>query len=145
MKEILVVVERHIAAPPETIFGYMVDENRWLQWQGTEADIDPTPGGIHRVNLRGDGFASGNYVEIVPFRKVSFTWGFEDPNSPIQPGTTLVEIELIPDEQGTLLRLSHSKIPGGSDSIEEGWNHFLDRLLVVSEGRDPGHDPHRIG
>ena len=56
------VVERHIQAAPETVFGFFADPRRWLQWQGLEAELDPRPGGVFRMNVRGDGWASGRFL-----------------------------------------------------------------------------------
>ena len=57
-------------------------------------------------------------------------------------GSTHLLIELVPTRTGTRLTLTHSGL------VEEaarkhaiGWPHFLVRLAVASEGRDPGKDP----
>jgi uncharacterized protein YndB with AHSA1/START domain len=75
MNEPDLVVERHIAASPATVFSFFADPGRWLRWQGVEAVIEPRPGGAFRMNVRGDGFASGRFVEVVPGRRIVFTWG----------------------------------------------------------------------
>lgn len=128
------VVERHVAAPPEKVFAYFTDSERWLEWQGTEAELELVPGGIWRVNVTGDGFASGRVVEVVENRRVVFTWGWEQ-GPPVPPGSTTVVIDLIPDEAGTLIRLTHKDLP--PDQIEihrHGWEHFVPRLVAAAEG-----------
>jgi hypothetical protein len=48
---------------------------------------------------------------------------------------------LVPEDGGTLLRLTHSKLPPGVETVHaEGWDHFLPRLAVAAAGGDPGHD-----
>jgi uncharacterized protein YndB with AHSA1/START domain len=137
-----VVVERRIAASPATVFSFFADVDRWLRWQGVEADIEPRPGGVFRMNVRGDGFASGTFVYVVPARRLVFTWGWEDESLGVPPGSSVVEIELEPDGDGTLLRLTHSDLPAGAvDVHRHGWDHYSGRLVVAAEGGDPGPDP----
>ena len=139
-----VVAERLVAARPETIFRFFADDRRWLIWQGVDAEIDLRPGGVFRVNVTGDGFASGRFVEVVPNRKLIFTWGWEDPGSPLPPGSSTVEIELIEAPNGTLLRLTHKDLPESEREIHRfGWENYAARLSAVGEGRDPGPDPMR--
>jgi uncharacterized protein YndB with AHSA1/START domain len=139
----LIVVERRIAARPQTVFSFFTDRDRWLSWQGVEAQIDPRPGGIFRMNVRGDGWASGQFVDVDPYDRVVFTWGWEGDDSPVPPGSSTVEVVIYPDGMdGTLLRLTHSGLPlPAIDPHREGWNHYLDRLVVRAAGDDPGPDP----
>lgn len=51
-------------------------------------------------------------------------------------------IDLAPDGDDTVVTLTHSGLPGGSgDEHSKGWAHYLDRLIVVVGGGDPGVDP----
>lgn len=72
-------VEREIRvrARPETVFAYFTDPAKMMEWKGIEAELDPKPGGIYRVNVTGRDIARGEYVEIAPPSKVVFTWGWE--------------------------------------------------------------------
>jgi uncharacterized protein YndB with AHSA1/START domain len=133
-----VIVERRVAAPPERVFAYFTDSAKWTAWQGTEAEIELRPGASWRVNVTGDGFASGQVVDVIPIRRVVFTSGWEQ-NSPVLPGSTTVTIDLVPDGDGTRIRLTHSDLP--SDQVElhrAGWEHYGSRLAAVAEGREPG-------
>lgn len=139
------VVEQHVKATPQQIFRYFKDPVRWMQWQGIEADIELQPGGIFRVNVIGDGFASGRFVEVVENRRVVFTWGWESPDSPVPPGSSTVEIDLHPVDDGTMIRLTHRGLPPEAlDSHLHGWENYAARLHSVAEGRDPGRDPLRV-
>jgi uncharacterized protein YndB with AHSA1/START domain len=132
------VVERRVPVPPDKVFTYFTESDKWLAWQGTEAEIELVAGGRWRVNVTGEGFASGRVVEVVENERVVFTWGWEQ-GPPVPPGSTTVAIELVPDGEGTLIRLTHSDLP--PDQIEihrDGWNHYVGRLADVSAGRDPG-------
>ncbi len=70
--------EIRIAASPETIYSFFIDPERMERWKGTDATLDPRPGGVYRVNVTGRNVASGRYVELVPYRKVVFTRGWEE-------------------------------------------------------------------
>ena len=71
-------LEQRIAAPPETVFEFLVDPEKLVRWLGTEADIEPEPGGRLWLNVTGDEKAERSYVEVDPPRRVSFTWGWLD-------------------------------------------------------------------
>ena len=138
----LVTVRRSIKATPATVFSFFTDRDRWLSWQGVTAEIDARPGGVFRMNVRGDGWASGRFTAVEPHRRIAFTWGWEGDDSPVPPGSSTVEITLEPDgDGGTLLTLIHSGLPlPAVDVHRDGWNHFLDRLTIRASGGDPGPD-----
>jgi len=141
-----VVVERHVKARPETVFSFFTDPDRWLSWQGVAASLDPRPGGEFRMNVRGDGFAAGRFVELDPPKRLVFTWGWEDPGSAVPPGSSTVEVEVIETDGGCLVRLTHRGLPAETRDVHAvGWNHYVDRLVQAAEGTGPGPDPWRVG
>jgi uncharacterized protein YndB with AHSA1/START domain len=137
------VVEVRVAARPEVVFAFLVDPVRLVQWKGIEAELDPRPGGLYRCVVNPLSTARGEFVEVVPHRRVVFTWGWEEPGHGLPPGSSRVEIDLLPDGDGTLVRLTHSGLDREDMRLSHvaGWRHYLDRLAVVSQGRDPGPDP----
>lgn len=135
-----VVVTRRIAAAPATVFAFFTDRERWTRWQGVDGDIDATPGGVFRVRMPGAQVAAGRFVEVVPPRRIVFTWGFEGDDSPVPPGSTTVVVELEADGSGTLLRLTHGGLTPApvAEHHRQGWELYLDRLRTRAEGGDPG-------
>jgi uncharacterized protein YndB with AHSA1/START domain len=130
-----------IAATPETIWPFLVEPAKHVEWLGTVADIDPRPGGRYRVNVAGEFPSAGEYVEVVPLEKVVFTFGWDQDGHPIPPGSTTVEITLHPEGDKTRVRLVHRGLP--DDAVGDhthGWDHYLGRLAVAATGGDPGPD-----
>src|SRR3989475_12255629 len=106
--------EVRVGARPETIFALLTDPAKYVQWKGAVATLDPRPGGVYRVQFNSRDIARGTYVEVVPFRRVVFTWGWEGGNegaSPVPPGSSTVEITLTPDGDGTMGRLGQRDLP----------------------------------
>ena len=64
------VREIMIDATPDTIWPFLTDPAKHVEWLGTSADIDPRPGGVYRVLVGGQNPSSGEYVEVVPMAKV---------------------------------------------------------------------------
>jgi uncharacterized protein YndB with AHSA1/START domain len=138
----VVIVERRIKARPEVVCSFFTDPDRWLSWQGVEAEIDPRPGGVFRMNVRGDGWAAGRFLTVDPPYHIAFSWGWEGDGSPVPPGSSIVDVTMeIDGEDGTLLRLVHTGLPLPLVGLHrDGWNHYLDRLRVRAAGGDPGPD-----
>ncbi len=134
--------EVRIAASPETIFPFFADVTKMTRWKGKSAALDARPGGLYRVDVNGRDTARGEYVEITPFTRVVFTWGWEGEGHPVPPGSTTVEISLTPDGDETLVRLRHYGLAAEHQQQHaEGWTHYLGRLIQAAEGSDPGPDP----
>lgn len=137
-----VVVTRVIAASPATVFSFFIDIERWIAWQGVDGEIDARAGGVLQIRMPGGQVASGRFIEVIPQRRLVFTWGWEGEAPPVPPGSTTVVIELEPDEVGTLLRLTHSALapPPVAEHHRAGWERYLERLTIRAEGGDPGPD-----
>jgi uncharacterized protein YndB with AHSA1/START domain len=126
------------------VFEFLTDPAKMVRWMGAEAALDPRPGGDYAVNISGHDRVSGEVMEVVPDRKLVFSWGWEDGVLPVAPGESTVEITLEPDGEGTLLRLTHRDLPQGMHKFHRlGWAYALDRLARVAAGQDPGPDPLR--
>jgi uncharacterized protein YndB with AHSA1/START domain len=142
MPEPLVVRrEVQIAAPPSTVFAFLTDPQKILRWMGTEATVDPQPGGIYLLNLSGKDIARGSFTEVIPVHRLAYSFGWEGREN-VPPGSSLIEIDLLDKDSGTLLRMTHSGLPDAEEcaSHEKGWTHYLGRLQVAASGGDPGPD-----
>lgn len=136
-----IVLTQRIEASPTDVYAYLTDAARWRRWQGADATLDPRVGGVFSVLMANGMNARGQFLELVPDRRVVFTWGWVD-NESLPPGSTTVEIDLQVDGDATLLILTHRSIPDEELPAQRaGWTHYLPRLAVVATGRDPGEDP----
>jgi|SRR5262245_2101584 len=136
--------EVRIAAPPATVFAFLTDPEKILRWMGTDATIEPHPGGLYLVNVSGKDIARGRFIEVIPVHRLAYSFGWESRET-MPPESGLVEIDLIEEPGGTLLRMTHSGLPDREACIshEEGWIHYLDRLAAAATGGDPGPDSHK--
>ena len=113
-----------------------------MRWQGIDATIEPVAGGLFRVNVRGDGYASGKFLEIDPPHRIVFSWGWEMPGNPVPPGSSTIEVDLRADGDATIVRFTHRDLPPDQAQIHQfGWEHYLDRLVTSAAGGDAGPDP----
>ena len=137
--------EVQIAAPPATVFAFLTDPQKILRWMGTEATMEPHPGGNYLVNVTGKNVARGKFTEVIPVHRLAYSFGWDD-REEVPPGSTLIEIDLIDREpDGTLLRMTHSGLPDAAScaSHDKGWTHYFARLAQAASGGDPGPDPNR--
>jgi uncharacterized protein YndB with AHSA1/START domain len=141
-------VEREIAiaASPETVWEFLVDPDKATCWMGQTASLDARPGGLYRVEVIPGHTARGEFVEVDAPRRLVYTWGWEPGekgDNPTPPGSSTIEIELVPEGDGTMLRFVHRDLPSteATESHAHGWDHYLERLAIAAPGGDPGEDP----
>ncbi|WP_051581031.1 SRPBCC family protein [Pseudonocardia acaciae] len=132
-----IVREIDIEASAETIFEFFVDPEKITRWLALEAELDPRPGGVcYQVHEgappdRGRFHMRGEFIEVDPPKRVIFSWGFENSDVGVAPGTSTVEVTLSPNESGTGTRvmLVHRGLPPATISDHSGgWTTMLDRL-----------------
>lgn len=70
------VIEREIfiATSPETVFGFLVDPLLMAEWFGISHTVEAHPGGVFRVEVSRGNVAHGVFTEVIPHRRVAFTW-----------------------------------------------------------------------
>ena len=135
--------EMHIAAPPATVFAFLTDPEKIVSWMGVEATTEAHPGGLYLVKGVRDrtNVARGTFREVVPVHRLAYSFGW-DGREEVPPGSSLIEIDLIDQDNGTLLRMPHSGLPNATQCAnhDKGWAHYLSRLAVAAAGGNPGID-----
>jgi len=130
-------ITQRIEAPPEIVFAYLTESQRFRRWMGVGAELDPRPGGHYRIDIDGEHIASGEYQVVDPPRRLVMSWGWEG-HPTVPPGSTTVEITLTPEEDATLLRLRHLGLPdeGERHVHTQGWIQYTSRLADITKTAD---------
>ena len=130
------VLKRRLKAAPEKVYEAWTKPEQMTHWWGA-ADLSKPP--IAETDLRVGGHfkvqfwakdehhsVSGVYREVVPNRKLAFSWAWQ--TTPERE--SLVTIELNPITDGTMLTLTHEQFfdEKARDDHGHGWNVALDRL-----------------
>ena len=126
-----------IEAPQRDVFDLFTTEQGLRSWMAKEAAVDLRPGGRWRWVHDNDVAASGEYVEVDRYGRVTFTYGWESgPYADIEPGSTTVEVRFAPTDSGTEVTVTHSGVPEAfREDHQGGWTYFLSLLADVAHGR----------
>ena len=131
-----VTIVRRIKAPPAKVYAAITQPKLMMQWWSPDAgptlsaEADVRPGGRFSIVFRllnGDEHnPTGVYREVVPDKKLVFTWQWQ--GSP--EGESLVTFLLEPFDGGTELTLIHEGLPDEQTckSHEAGWKGLVDKL-----------------
>lgn len=123
-----------IAAPADVVFDFFVDPNKAARWLGIDGEIDPRPGGVHRVRYSPDDTAVGEYVEVERPTTISWTWGW-DGSDLVPPGSTMVTFTFTEHAGGTTVTLRHTGLPTAEQASNHtmGWSHWLGGLVEITD------------
>ena len=127
---------RHLDVPPEKVYEAWTDPEKIVKWFGPDAgpvkhaETDVRAGGHYAIAFdTEDGeqhHVSGVYREVVPNRKLVFTWEWRT----MPERESLVTILIKPDGDGSLLTLIHEQFfdEDARDRHEHGWTGCLNKL-----------------
>jgi uncharacterized protein YndB with AHSA1/START domain len=130
-------LKRKLKASAEKVFAAWTQPQALKQWFGPSdatavalAQADLRVGGRYRIILKPpsgeEHRVGGVYRQIVPNRKLVFSWAWE--STPERE--SLVTIEIKPTDQGCELTLTHERFVDEAtrDRHEQGWTGSLGRL-----------------
>jgi uncharacterized protein YndB with AHSA1/START domain len=130
-------VRRSYAATPERVFAAWTEAQALSAWFAPTADmttivhaLDVRVGGHFRIEMRAPSGAtfitSGTYTEVVPGRRLAFTWQWEG-----QDEQTDVSVDLsTADGHTTELLLRHTRFATAAsrDGHSDGWHACCARM-----------------
>ena len=123
-----------IEAAPETVWRLWTTVEGMSAWWGSTAELDARPGGVCAVQMEQGPWMRGEFVELIPYERLVFTFGWDGGIPEVPPGSTRVEVTLAPDGDATVLTLRHSGLPASqADEHAGGWSHFLGVLAGVAK------------
>jgi uncharacterized protein YndB with AHSA1/START domain len=131
-------LQRHYPVAPEKVWRAWTDPEAVKRWWGpmpgepvSVAELDVRVGGRFRIVFGGpegkDNECAGTYKEVVPNRKLVFTWSW--PNT-TPDRISVVTIELVRSGSGTDLLFRHEQLfdEAARDGHKRGWTGSLDKL-----------------
>jgi uncharacterized protein YndB with AHSA1/START domain len=130
-------ITRHYAVAPEKVWRAWTEPQALSRWFGpadtesvTSADLDVRVGGQYAIAFRtADGQehrVSGVYQEVVPPRRLSFTWAWQSTPDRV----SFVAIEFEAKDAGCELRFRHDRFfdQQARDNHERGWTGTFTKL-----------------
>jgi uncharacterized protein YndB with AHSA1/START domain len=130
-----------IDAAPDHVYRLLIEAESQLEWMAPVARSDARRGGELTWTHQAGDSVFGRFIDLVPARRVVFSFGWDRPDVEVPEESTMVEIDLTPHRGGTLLRLVHRGLDGPmADAHTGGWTNYLCRLAALAESRDPGPD-----
>jgi len=125
--------ELFIKASPQRVFQALTRSSDLERWFLVKAEVDVRPGGAIRFEWGPGMFEVGKILVCEAPHRLSYSW---EANG---PGPTTVTFELVGENDGTRLRLTHTGIGEGEDwdryytSVKSGWSAHLKDLAAWLE------------
>ncbi|CAG9272195.1 uncharacterized protein YndB with AHSA1/START domain [Paraburkholderia unamae] len=132
-------IRRRINATAAKVYAAWTQPAQLMRWMQPldnvciHAEADVRVGGRFRVIMRGpqgeEHDVSGTYLEVVPERKLVFTWAWRS----TPEHESLVTVTLHADGVATDLMLKHERFfdEAARDSHNEGWTSAIDQLVAL--------------
>lgn len=128
-----VEVSVEIAARPGTVWRCVTEGDLLSRWLAARVELEPVVGKPVKIHFeRWKTRVEGTVVEVVPGRRLAFTWGVAEgkQRASMPPGSTRVSISLAPSKTGTRVVLVHSGFPTDEERghHEGGWQGYAAAL-----------------
>jgi uncharacterized protein YndB with AHSA1/START domain len=110
--------------PPDIVFATWVSESAVFP-PVEKIDIDPIPGGIYQLTMRGGSAMSGRFLQFEPNKQLRYSWQWTGDEE-----ITTVTVRFSAQKGGTRIVLRHEGFLT-ADSMRnhsEGWDAYVDNL-----------------
>ena len=124
---------------PDAAFALITEPERLRRWQAVAARVDlriggdtagPSPPAMWRRELHGNRAGKAGRLHL----------GWEG-DGQLPPGASTVTVTLEAVDGGTTVQLIHEGLTAEQEvGHAEGWNHFLERLVLLATSGDAGAD-----
>lgn len=132
-----VALDELFPQPVDVVWGALTDAEAISDWLMVTSDFEPQVGVRFTLQRQtaGAGSISAEVLELDPPRRMVWGWSMGDGAAP-----TIVTFELMPDVDGTRLRLTHvgELEPSLVDLFRNGWPGRLELLARVAQRRNDG-------
>ncbi|WP_210544089.1 SRPBCC family protein [Rhodoferax sp. PAMC 29310] len=148
MTDRTVTLHRVLRAPPEKVYRAFLEPDamaKWIPPYGFTCKVhhmDAKVGGTFKMSFTNFGTGSGHsfggeYLELVPAKKLRYTDQFDDPNL---PGVLEVTVVLNAVSCGTDVHITQAGIPEAIplEMCYLGWQESLAQLATLVEPNIPG-------
>jgi uncharacterized protein YndB with AHSA1/START domain len=136
-------VTRVINAPCAMVYRAWTEPKQMLQWfsprdvECRSIDMDLKIGGAYRVHFvskMGDHIATGKYTEIVPNKRLRFTWEWQNNAMP----NSVVTVDFEDLGATTRLTLLHEGLPSQeeADHHSHGWSSMAEKFAGFMEQKN---------
>jgi uncharacterized protein YndB with AHSA1/START domain len=136
MKAEPVIKEVILNAPVSKVWKAITNKDDMSQWYFDLSEFKPEVG--FEFSFEGKGLKGQQYLhlckitEVVPLKKISYTWGYEN-----YPGSSIVTFELFDEEDKTKIKLTHEGLESfdsdnpdfAKENFVAGWNELIGKSL----------------
>ena len=142
-----VKLHRVLKAPAERIYKAFLDPDAMAKWlppngfTGKVHEMDATVGGKYKMSFtnfsNGQSHSfGGEYLDLVPNKRIRNTDSFDDPN---MPGEMITTVELRETAVGTEINITQEGIPEAipAEACYLGWQESLTLLAQLVEAEIP--------
>jgi uncharacterized protein YndB with AHSA1/START domain len=142
IENLTVEIKKTIKAPIKAVYAAWTEPDQMSKWMGCDqvrnvrAVQDFRVGGDYQIEMtKADTgkelIVSGQFKEIVPNKRVVYSWTSNFEDCPVE--NTLVAVEFVEVGNTTELILVHSKFPNedAAQKHSQGWQGSIDKMVQI--------------